>query len=80
MIAALGIGLEIGIQEIGKEENLQNHKHHKKLDDDDQPCLFSPFGHIAKSFLVKQYYFFQYFHSNRLFIQPYKVKLFSFNS
>jgi hypothetical protein len=58
MVAPLGIGFKMGIQKIGEKEDFQNHKHHKKLDHNDQPGLFAPGGHVGKAFPVKQEYFF----------------------
>lgn len=62
MIASFCIVFKIGIQEIGKEEYFKDYKHHKKLDNDDQPCLFSPTWHLGKSLGVKSEYPFYYFH------------------
>lgn len=46
MIAPIRIVFKIRFQEIGKEKNFQDNEHDKKLDQDDQPNLFTPTGKI----------------------------------
>lgn len=64
MIAALCIVFKMGIQKIGEEEDLQDHKQDEKFDHYNQPGLFTPFGHVGKSLFIKQEYFFYEYHSN----------------
>jgi hypothetical protein len=62
MVAAILIGLEIGLQEIGEEENFKNHEHDEQLDEDNQPDLFSPPRKVCKPLPVKSESTFQYIH------------------
>jgi hypothetical protein len=59
MIASFGIVFKVGIQEIGEEEDFQNHKQDEKFDHNDQPSLFAPLRHIGKTLFIKQKYFFK---------------------
>ena len=59
MIATFGIVFKVRLQKIGKKEYFQDHKHDEKFDEDDQPNLLSPFGHVAESLPVKSDYFFK---------------------
>lgn len=58
MIASLGIGFKVCIQEIGKEEDFKDNKHHEKFDNNNQPSLLPPFWHVGKSLQIKLIYFF----------------------
>jgi len=46
MIAPIRIVIKIRFQEIGEKENFQDNEHDKKLDQDDQPNLFTPSGKV----------------------------------
>ena len=46
MIAPIRIVFKIRLQEIGKEKDFQNYKQNEKLDEYDQPNLFTPAGKI----------------------------------
>lgn len=46
MIASVSIVFKVCFQKIGKEEDFQDHKHHEKFDQNDQPHLLSPFWHV----------------------------------
>jgi hypothetical protein len=80
MIAAVGVVAKIRLQKIGEKEDFQDNKHDEKFDQNDQPNLFSPFGHVGKSIAVKSYYFFEQFHPYEVKIQTSKVKLYFFKS
>ena len=46
MIAPIRIVIKICFQEIGEKENFQDDEHDKKLDQDNQPNLFTPAGKV----------------------------------
>lgn len=46
MIAPIRIVFKIRFEEIGKEKDSQDNEHDKKLDQDDQPNLFTPAGKV----------------------------------
>jgi hypothetical protein len=53
MVSPVRIVCKIRLQEIGKEKDFQDNKQDKKLDQDNQPNLFSPTGKVRKSIKVK---------------------------
>jgi len=63
MIAPIRIVFKIRLQEIGKEKDFQNYKQNEKLDEYDQPNLFTPAGKVRKSIIVKPESTFKYIHS-----------------
>ncbi len=56
IITAFLVSFEIGFQEVGKEDQSENHKHDKQFDDDDQPHLFAPAREVSEAFDVKEKY------------------------
>ena len=46
MVAPLNIIVKICLQEIRKKENSQDNEQNKKLDQNDQPNLFTPAGKV----------------------------------
>jgi hypothetical protein len=40
-----------------KEEDPENGKHNKKLDEDNDPDSFAPVRHFSESFIIKKEYF-----------------------
>jgi hypothetical protein len=62
MIASVRIVFEIRFQKIGKEKDFQDDKHYKEFDEDYQPNLFPPLGHICKTISVKAENFLKQFH------------------
>lgn len=80
MIAAVSVVAEVRLQKIGKKEDFQNDEHDEKFDQNNQPNLFSPFGHIGKSVAVKPYYFLEQFHLYEVKILTSKVKWYFFIS
>ena len=79
MVTSLCIAFEIGIQKVGKEKYFQNHEQYEKFEPDDDPGLFTPFGHVGKTIFVKQYDLFKKSHGQQSNFSIYKVKSFSFN-
>jgi len=53
MFASLRVVVKVGFQKIWEKEDFQNHEHDKKLDQDNQPDLFSPASHFTESVEVK---------------------------
>ena len=80
MIATFGIVFKVRLQKIGEKEYFQDDEHDEKFDQDNQPNLFSPFGHIGKSVTVKPYYFLEQFHLYEVKILTSKVKWYFFIS
>ena len=62
MIAPIWIIIKICLQEIGEEKDFQDNEHDKKLDQYDQPNLFTPTGKVWKSIIVKPESTFKYIH------------------
>lgn len=52
MITPICIIVKIGFQKIRKKEDFQDNEHDKKLDQNDQPNLFSPTGKVRKPIIV----------------------------
>jgi len=46
VFAPFRIVIKIRLQEIGKEKDFQDNEHDEKLDQDDQPNLFTPTGKV----------------------------------
>lgn len=53
MFTSLFVIKVIFIKKILKEEDLQYNKHNKKFNDDYNPDLSSPIGHIPESIIIK---------------------------
>ena len=53
MITSLFICIKICVQEIRKEEKLQNQEDNDQFDDDDSPELFTH-GHVSKTMVIKE--------------------------
>ena len=62
MVAAFLIVPEIGLQEVGEEENFKDDEHDEQLNEDNQPDLFSPPRKVCKPVPVKPESAFQYIH------------------
>ena len=62
MFASVRIVIKIRLQKIGKEKDFQNYKQNEKLDEYDQPNLFTPAGKVWKSIIVKPESTFKYIH------------------
>ena len=62
MIAPVRIVFKIRLQEIGEEKDFQDYKQNEKLDQDNQPNLFTPARKVRKSIIVKPESTFKYIH------------------
>lgn len=62
MVTSFRIILKISFQKIWEEENLQDNKHDKQLNQNDQPDLFSPFRKVKKTFEIKPVDLFEKIH------------------
>ena len=53
VVAPLFIGVEIPLQQIGKEKEAENSKHDKEFDQDNGPEVSTP-GHSPEPIIIKQ--------------------------
>lgn len=56
MFTPLFVGGEIFLKQIREEEDLQNYKDYKELNQDNDPYAFTPRIHIPESFDIETYY------------------------